>query len=154
MSVKTFLITGGTGRQGGAVISALLKSGSQVQVKALTRNTESAASQALTSKGVQMVKGDLLNQASLVSAFKGVDAAFLVSDFSGPGGIETEIKQGQVFADAAKEARVPHVVFTSVGSADVATEVPHFHSKFQIEQKIQESGVPWTILRPVAFMDK
>lgn len=153
--MPTILITGATGKQGGAAIDALLNSPdrSQLTIKALTRNTSSPASQALTSRGVQMVKGDLLDKAGLVSILSGVDAAFLMTDFMGAGGVETEVKQGLTFTDAAKEANVSHVVFTSVQSADRAPEVPHFHSKFQVENKLRDSGLKWTILRPAAFMD-
>ena len=68
-------------------------------------------------------------------------------------GAEKETAQGIAIADAAKAAGVAHIVYSSVASADRATGVPHFDSKYVVEQHLQESGVPYTILRPVACME-
>jgi uncharacterized protein YbjT (DUF2867 family) len=56
-------------------------------------------------------------------------------------------------AEAAKAAGVEHLVYSSVGSAHRNTGVPHFESKWKVEQHIRELGIPATILRPVWFMD-
>ncbi|CAO1625458.1 unnamed protein product [Sympodiomycopsis kandeliae] len=153
MSTKTFLVTGATGKQGGALVSVLLEERNKhndIIIRALTRNPDSAASQSLKSQGVEIFKGDLSNVASLVPALKGADAAFLVTDPSK--GMENEVQQGSNFIQAAQEVKLPHAVFTSVASADTA-DVPHFQSKHQIEEKFKSSGLQWTFLRPVAFFD-
>ena len=67
-------------------------------------------------------------------------------------GTNAETRQGIAAADAAKAAGV-HLVFTSVGSANRQTGVPHFDSKYEVEKHIAKIGVRATILAPVAFME-
>ncbi len=69
-------------------------------------------------------------------------------------GVEREEEQGKRFADVAKKSGASHFVYTSVGSADQSTGIPHFDNKFRVEQRVRSLGFPsWTILRPVFFMD-
>jgi len=146
-------VTGATGSQGGAVVSELLKGG-KVTIRAITRNPSAPKAEALASKGVEVVKADMSDAASLRTALSGVERAFLVTDPVGPRGAEGEQEVGQAFVAAAREAGVQHVVFSSVGDAQSRTGVPHFESKFAIEQTLKSSGIPsWTIVRPTAYMD-
>lgn len=129
----SILIVGATGKQGGSAISTLLNDkGSSFTLKFLTRNPDSPASQKLATQGAQPVKGDLFDKTALDQALTGVDRAFLVTDAAA--GEERETLQGKMFVDAAKEAGTKHVVFTSVGGADVATNVPHFRSKYEVSR--------------------
>lgn len=73
------LITGATGKQGGGVVENLLPS-NKVAIRALTRNPDSPASKSLAAKGVELVKGSLTDESSLVAAMDGCWAAFLVTD--------------------------------------------------------------------------
>ena len=68
------------------------------------------------------------------------------------GGTQAETRQGISAADAAKAAGV-HLVFTSVGSANRQTGVPHFDSKCEVEEHIAKIGVRATVLAPVYFME-
>jgi uncharacterized protein YbjT (DUF2867 family) len=68
-------------------------------------------------------------------------------------GMEAEVRQGTMLADAAKQAGIAHYVYTSVGSAHRNTGIPHFDSKWKVEQHIRQIGLPATILRPVWFME-
>jgi uncharacterized protein YbjT (DUF2867 family) len=68
-------------------------------------------------------------------------------------GMDAEVRQGVLLADAAKHAGVIHYVYTSVGSAHRHTGIPHFDSKWKVEQHIAKIGLPATILRPVFFME-
>src|SRR5437667_10591981 len=68
------------------------------------------------------------------------------------GGTDAETRQGIAAAGAAKAAGV-HLVFTSVGSANRQTGIPHFDSKYEVEKHIAKVGVRATILAPVAFME-
>ncbi len=68
-------------------------------------------------------------------------------------GYEGEIKQGKNVADAAKAAGVQHLVYSSVGDAHRGAGQKHFDSKWVVEQYIHTLGLPYTILRPVAFME-
>src|SRR5262249_17846760 len=68
-------------------------------------------------------------------------------------GMDAELRQGIMLADAAKQAGITHYVYTSVGSAHRQTGIPHFESKWEGEQHIQKIRLPATILRPVWFME-
>src|SRR4029079_10755826 len=67
-------------------------------------------------------------------------------------GTQAETRQGMSAADAAKAAGV-HLVFTSVGSANRQTGIPHFDSKYEVEEHIAKVGVRATVLAPVYFME-
>lgn len=145
---KPILVTGATGQQGGAVARALLAKGQQVRV--MTRHPEKAAS--LAKAGAEVVQGDLTNQAILQMALRGVHGVFAMSTWVEEG-MEAEVRQGTMLADAAKQAGITHYVYTSVGSAHRNTGIPHFDSKWKVEQHIRQIGLPATILRPVWFME-
>jgi uncharacterized protein YbjT (DUF2867 family) len=147
---KIILVQGATGQQGGATARHLLAQG--WQVRALTRDPNKAAAQALKQAGADVVQGDNEDSASLEAAIKGVYGVFAVQNFwtVGPDGEE---RQGKLIADVAKANNVQHFVYTSVGGAERNTGIPHFESKWHIEQHIAALGLPATILRPVAFME-
>ena len=149
-SAKLILVSGITGRQGGAVARELLSRG--YRVRGLTRNPESERAQQLARLGVEMVKGDFNDINSLNQATQGVYGVFSVQNFW-EHGKQAEITQGNNFADAAKQAGVSHFVYSSVASADKNTGIPHFDSKYEIEKYIQSIQLPYTIIRPVSFME-
>ena len=68
-------------------------------------------------------------------------------------GVERETTQGIAITEAAIAAGIGHLVYNSVASADRATSIPHFDSKYEVEKHIVSSGVPYTIIAPVYFMD-
>lgn len=146
--VKTILVTGATGQQGGAVAQSLLRQGQKV--RALARVPEKA--QWLAKLGAEVVQGNLVDRASLDRALQGVDGVFGVTTFMEKG-MDAEVQQGKTLAEAVKQAGVQHFVFASVGSAERNTGVPHFDTKWQVEQYIRQLGLPATILRPVWFME-
>src|SRR5712675_863943 len=142
------VVTGGTGKQGGAVVKSLLERGHEV--RAVTRSTESAKARELANAGVTLVRASLEDTAALTKALEGATSLFaMTTPFEG--GTQAETRQGISAADAAKAAGV-HLVFTSVGSANRQTGVPHFDSKYEVEKHIAKIGVRATILAPVAFM--
>ena len=141
------LVTGATGKQGGAVTRALLARGHRV--RALTRNPDAPAAAALALLGVELSTGSFEDAASLERAVAGVDAVFAMST-PFEAGTDVEVRQGKAIATAARD--VSHLVYTSVGSADQKTGIPHFESKFAVEEHIRGLGVRHTILRPVYFM--
>ena len=152
MNNKIIAVTGATGQQGGAVARKLLAEG--WQVRALTRDVNKPAAQELKALGAEIVAGDMDNRAELDAAFKGTYGVFSVQNYWLPNvQYEGEIKQGKNVADAAKAAGVQHLVYSSVGSAHRGMGQKHFDSKWIIEQYIHTLDVPYTILRPVAFMD-
>lgn len=147
---RTILVIGGTGQQGGATARHLLDRGWAVRV--LVRDPDKPAAQALASKGAALVRGDLDDPASFAAAFAGVYGVFSVQTADHVG-VEGETRQGKAVADAAREANVAHLVYSSVGGAERDSGIPHFDSKWQVEQHIRKLGLPATILRPVFFMD-
>jgi len=147
----SILVSGATGQQGGAVARHLLAAG--WAVRALTRDPAKPAAQALAARGATVVRGDLNDRASVERAVAGASGVFSVQNYYEAGGAEGEIRQGVALADAAKAAGVRHLVYSSVGSADRRTGIPHFESKARIEEHVRGLGVPYTILRPVFFMD-
>ena len=149
-SEKLILVSGATGRQGGAVARELLSRG--YPVRGLTRNPDSERAQQLAGLGIEMVKGDFDDVDSLNSATQGVYGVFSVQNFW-EHGKEGEIRQGRNLADAAKRAGAGHFVYTSVASADKNTGIPHFDSKYEIEEYIRTIQLPYTVIRPVSFME-
>ncbi len=144
------LVTGATGKQGGAVVHHLLKQG--FRVRALTRDGTKPKAQALTEQGAEVIPGDLDDQASVERALEGTYGVFSVQNFFETG-YDGEVRQGVTLADAAKAANVQHFVYSSVASAYADTRIPHFDSKWEVEEHIHAIGLPYTILRPVALME-
>ena len=150
METRIILVTGATGQQGGAVARHLLKR-SDFSVRAFTRDPFQPSGQKLAQAGAEVVRGDLDDAASVRSAMEGVHGVFSVQNFMETG-FEGEIRQGRLLADIASKAGVSHLVYSSVVSADRQTGLPHFESKWVIEQHIRQIGIPSTILRPAFFM--
>jgi uncharacterized protein YbjT (DUF2867 family) len=142
------LVTGATGQQGGAVARALLTKGQKVRV--MTRTPAKAS--ALAKAGAEVVKGNLTDALDLQAALHGVHGVFAMST-PFETGMDQEVQQGIMLADAAKQAGIAQYVYTSVGSAHRNTGIPHFETKWKVEQHIREIGLPATVLRPVFFME-
>ena len=152
MKNEIIAVTGATGQQGRAVAKKLLAEG--WKVRALTRDPNKPAAQELKSLGAEILPGDMDQRAELDAAFKGVYGVFSVQNFWLPNvGFEGEVRQGKAVADAAKAAGVQHLVYSSVGSAHRGMGQKHFESKWIIEQYIHGLDIPYTILRPAAFME-
>lgn len=149
---KTILVTGATGSQGGALIPLLINQG--FKIRALTRDPSKPSAQALSALGVEVVAGDMDNEASLEAACEGCYGVFSVQNFWEKGvGHEREVEQGCKLARAAKKADIKHFVQTSVANCDRSPGVLHFESKYKIEQYIDSLKLPRTFLREVFFLD-
>ncbi|MGQ0703010.1 MAG: NmrA/HSCARG family protein [Gemmatimonadales bacterium] len=148
---KSILIFGATGRQGGTVANELIGRG--FELHALTRKPESPAARALTARGIHAIKGDMDDADSLKPALAGKWGVFAMQN-TWEAGVEREETQGKRVATLAKEAGVSHFVYTSVGSADRNTGIPHFENKYRIEGVVRRLGFPsHVIIRPVFFME-
>ncbi|WP_280273730.1 NmrA family NAD(P)-binding protein [Nocardia wallacei] len=158
------LVTGATGRQGGAVARALLADG--VAVRALVRDPDSGRARAVADLGATLVRGDLGDPDSLRAALEGARGVFSVqmpdmADLMG----DAEVRYGRALAEAARAAGVSHLVHTSVSGAgrdprEIDEErwgahMGHYwRSKAAVEQVVREAGFRyWTILRPSTFME-
>ncbi len=152
MSEKLVLITGATGKQGGATLRCLAKRGG-FKLRALTRKPDGDAAKALAALGAEIVAGDLDDAASLDRALTGAWGVYSVQN-TWEAGVEKEEEQGKRFAKLAREKNVQRFVYASVGSADKATGIPHFDNKFRVEETVKALGFPsYAIIRPVFFME-
>jgi uncharacterized protein YbjT (DUF2867 family) len=152
MNNRIIAVTGATGQQGGAVARKLLEEG--WKVRALTRDLEKPAAEELKTLGAEIVPGDMDDRAQLDAAFQGAYGVFSVQNFWLPGvGFEGEVRQGKNVAEAAKDAGVQYLVYSSVGAAHRGMGQKHFESKWMIEQHIHSLDIPFTILRPAAFFE-
>ena len=147
---RTIVVFGATGRQGGAVARHLASEG--WRVRGVSRNPAGARAQALRDVGVEMVQADMGDRSSLDRTLEGAYGVFSVQNYW-MYGYGPEIRQGINVADAAHAAGIQHLVYSSVGGAERNTGVSHFESKWRIEQRIRELGLPATIVRPVFFME-
>ena len=148
---RTILITGVTGHQGGAVAHAL--QGSGFHRRGLTRKPDGERATALKRQGVDIVQGDLDDEATLRRALSGAWGVFGVQN-TWEAGVEREEEQGKRLATLAREVGVEHFVYSSVGSAHKKTGVPHFDNKWRIEETVCGLRFPsHVILRPVFFME-
>jgi len=149
-SDSVVLVTGATGRQGGAVIRHMLPKG--WKLRALTRNPNGEAARDLQARGIEIIQGDLDDSASLERAARGVHGVYSVQDYWTVGA-RREVQQGKNLADAAKKFGVKHFVYSSVGGAERNSGIDHWETKWEIEKHIRSLGLPATILRPAAFME-
>ena len=109
---KTVVVTGATGRQGGAVARSPLKDG--WHVRALTRKPDSPKARKLAELGMEVVQGDMNDRTSLEAAFRNAYGIYSVQN---PmlSTLENEVRQGKTVADAANAAHVQHLVYGSAG---------------------------------------
>ncbi|MFF3444984.1 NmrA family NAD(P)-binding protein [Streptosporangium sp. NPDC002721] len=161
------LVTGATGRQGGATARALLAAG--VPVRALVRDPATDRARAVEALGVEIVTGDLHDRDSVIRAAEGARAVFSVQmpaitpegfDYDG------EVTQGVNLIEGARAAGVPQFVHTSVTGAGGHTETPGWAegrwtslertmgAKSAIQDRLRTAGFPhWTLLKPGFFME-
>ncbi|KAJ7160621.1 hypothetical protein C8R43DRAFT_1124085 [Mycena crocata] len=148
-SSRIVSVFGATGRQGGSVIRAILKDGTFTP-RAITRNPEAEGAQSLKALGVEVVKGDTLDKASLVSALRGSEGVFgvtvailpLEAEGEGP----NEVMQGKNMVDAAKAAGVKFFVFSSLPSLFKRSNGKYknalqYDQKADVEEYLKTSGL-------------
>lgn len=145
----TVLVTGATGKQGGALARLLLKRGHRVL--AFVRSPDSPDAKELEQRGAELTPGDFDDPDSIERALQGVDAVYAMA--TPAAGLESEVRHGRHLIDAAKIARVRHFLYSSVAGADQNTGIPHFETKHVVEQHLLRSGLPYTIVAPVFFME-
>jgi uncharacterized protein YbjT (DUF2867 family) len=149
---RKILVTGATGQQGGALARLLLKKKHEVYALIRSTKSESPKAQNLRNQGAKLVEADLDKPDSLEQATSGIDSVFLMGT-PVEVGTEGEIRRGKMMVDIAKEKKIEHLVYSSVVNADKNTGIPHFESKYKVEQHIKNSGIPYTIIGPTFFMD-
>ncbi|KAJ6452652.1 hypothetical protein C8R45DRAFT_1193692 [Mycena sanguinolenta] len=153
-------VFGATGLQGGCVVDVLLKDGTFIP-RAITRDPDSEVSKKLRARGVEVVKADAVDKASLVAALRGSEAVFAVTMpvFSTTEG-KGEDEQGKNMIDAAKEVGVKFYIWSSLPSLSKITggkykNAVHFEGepKQIIHDYLKSSGLAHASLLLPGFLE-
>lgn len=143
MTRQVVTVVGGTGLQGGGVVNALLAAG-KFSVRVASRNPTSDAARALTARGVEVVKADLLEPNSLRPALEGSHGAFVVTNFWDPGQMQRETEIGSAAVKAARAAGVEHLTWSTLPDSEKLTggrlKVLHFTGKARVDAVVQAAG--------------
>ncbi len=163
---KIIAVVGATGQQGGGLARAILDDPERrFALRAITRNPDSAAAQALAARGAEVVAADLDDESSLTKAFEGAYGAYLVTAFWEYNSVEREQQQARAMAAAAKATGLRHVIWSTlpdtrlhlrddrVPTLHERYKVPHFDSKAEAEAFFVEAGVPTTFLSTTFYFE-
>ncbi len=169
MSEKTMiLVAGATGAQGGGLVRAILNDpDGPFTARTLTRNVDSDKAQALAAAGAEVVAADFDDPESLNRAFAGGYGAYLVTNFWEHFSPEKEIEQAAALADAAQQAGIQHVIWSTLEDTRnwipldddrMPTlmdkyKVPHFDAKGEADALFTARGLPTTFLRTSFYWD-
>jgi uncharacterized protein YbjT (DUF2867 family) len=158
---KTVVVFGSTGAQGGGLVRAILEdNNSEFAVRAVTRDTSSDKAKQLSDMGADVVAADIDDKQSIIRALEGAYGAFFVTFFWDHFSPEKEYLQAKAMAQAAKEAGLKHVIWSTLEDTrnwvpldddrmptlQEKYKVPHFDAKGEANQLFTDSGVPTTIL--------
>jgi uncharacterized protein YbjT (DUF2867 family) len=145
MARPVIAVVGGTGGQGGGVVDALLASG-EFTVRVASRNPSSDAAKALGKRGVEVMKADLLDAASLRLPFEGAYGAFVVTNFWDPAQMQRETQIGATAVRAARSFGVKHLVWSTLPDCERITggrlKVVHFTGKARVDAVVEGAGFP------------
>lgn len=165
---KIIAVVGATGAQGKGLIKAILNDSSGKFIpRAITRNSESEKAKELAALGVEVVQANIEDKESLVKAFSGAYGAFCVTFFWEHFSPEKEMEHAKNMADAAKEANVQHVIWSTLEDTRKwipldddrmptihgKYKVPHFDAKGEANAFFENSGVPFTLLNTSFYWD-
>jgi len=163
MATHIIAVMGASGNQGGAVVHALLarkqESKDKIIIRAVTSDDTSSKAKQLAKLGVEVVKGDLDDEKSLIKAYQNCWGVFAVTQpmRKGKKFPNLEVDDGKEQINAAIAANVSFFVYTSVGSANLNTGIHHFDTKFEVEKHLTANSKKFKdgyfIVRPTAFMD-
>jgi uncharacterized protein YbjT (DUF2867 family) len=143
--LETILVTGATGNVGGEVIKQLSSATPPVNIKAAVHSVENA--KRVKDDGIRVVLIDYNNPETIRNAFKKVDKLFSLTRDS-----PTMVELASNVVTEAKNAGIKHIVRLSAKGADERAESPSLRQHRQEEKIIEESGIPYTTLRPNEFM--
>jgi uncharacterized protein YbjT (DUF2867 family) len=165
---KIIAVVGATGAQGSGLVRAIMADrGGPFTARALTRDPNSDKAKALAALGAEIVHADVDDAASLVSAFQGAQCAYCVTFFWEHMKPEKELAQARNLAQAAKEAKVPHAIWSTLEDTRKLVplsdnrmptlggkyKVPHFDAKGEADGIFAELGVPTTFLLASFYWD-
>lgn len=144
--VGTVLVTGGTGTLGRAVVAELRAREQAVRV--LSRRPPGSGPAGL--EGVDWVTGDLRCGAGLDRAVR--DAAIIVHCATDVRRPRRDVEGTHNLLAAACAAGAPHLVYVSIVGED-RVPLPYYRTKLEVEQLVEASRLPWTVLRATQFHD-
>lgn len=165
---RIIAVLGATGAQGGSLAYAMLNDpNSEFKVRAITRNPNSDKAKALSNAGAEVAAADLDDKDSLIKVFSGAYGVFGVTNFWEHFDPKKETTQAKNIANAAKEAGVQHVIWSSFEDTREKVpldddllptlmdhyKVPHFDSKGEANKFFKEQGVPTTLLFTSFYWD-
>jgi uncharacterized protein YbjT (DUF2867 family) len=165
---KIIAVVGATGAQGGGLVRAILEDeNGPFTVRAITRDVNSAKAKALAEAGAEVVKGDADDAKSLKKAFEDAHGAFCVTFFWEHMKPEKELSQARNMAQAAKDAKVEHVIWSTLEDTRKSIplsddrmptlmgkyKVPHLDAKGEANEIFTELGVPTTFLITSFYWD-
>ena len=164
---RIITVFGATGAQGGGLARAILADPQRrFRVRAVTRKPDSPAARALAEAGAEVVVADLDDAASVRRAMDGAHGAFCVTSFWEHFSPEKELQQAHTMAQAALDARVKHVEwstledtreFVAPGSRMPVLmgkyNVPHFDAKGEANRAFIDRGLPTTLLYTSFYWD-
>ena len=146
------VIAGGTGTLGTRLVPRL--AGQGLAVRVLTRDP--ARAQHLTRPGVEVVRGDVRDPATIAPALRGAATVIsAVHGFAGPGGVSPASvdRAGNAHLIGAAARIGAAFVLVSVAGASPGHPIELFRAKHAAEEMLRASSIPWTIVRATAFME-
>jgi len=141
------LITGANGHLGDLTIKFLDGKIPSDQIAALVRTAEKG--EALKAKGIDVRLGDYADKASLKAALAGIDTLLLISS----GSLEDRVGQHKNVIEAAKEAGVKQILYTSVVKPSAESKFVPGIDHFYTEVALKESGIAYTMLRNTFYFE-
>lgn len=158
---KTLAVFGATGHQGSSVIDNVLRDpelSRQYKLRAITRDVNSDKAKQLKDK-VEVVRGDVLDRASLETALAGAHTVFaMTTPTFAPNGFEVEYNSAKRIADVAVEKGATYIIFSTLPSATEVsggkyTNIIHFEAKAKAEQYIRGLPIKSAFFAPGFFME-
>jgi uncharacterized protein YbjT (DUF2867 family) len=161
-------VFGATGAQGGGVAHAILNDkNSSFTVRAVTRDPGSEKAKQLAAMGAQVVSADIDDKQSIQRALSGAYGAYFVTFYWAHMSPEREYKEACSMAEAAKEAGLKHVVWSTLEDTRKWVplddnrmptlmgkyKVPHFDAKGEADEYFKKLGVPATFFRASFYWD-
>lgn len=165
---KTIVVFGATGAQGGGLVRAILEDpNGGFRARAVTRNPESEKAKAMAAAGAEVVWADVDDEESVRKALQGAYGAYFVTFYWDHFSPERELQEVRIFAQAAKQAGLQHVVWSTLEDTRKWVpldddrmptlmgkyKVPHFDAKGEADGIFRELGVPTTFLLTSFYWD-
>lgn len=151
---RTYAILGGTGAQGGATIDWLIGHSPAARIRTLTRRDDDPRVRTLRASGVEVLGGDYGDPAILRSLLGGVDGLFLNTTFFNTSTLQADFdlerRQADRIIQVARAMAVPHLVFST---SPRTGGVPHMDVKADIEEMLEASGLPTSLVSTCNYMD-